>query len=116
MGSGWCCLYSYVQNKWGQAGAVFIVMYRTRKYILGLETYNEGIHKLKIKGKYNNITLINVHAPTLDKIDDGKEQFYKDIQSVVDKVQIRDIVITVCDLNAKCGEEGVYSNVTCKHT
>jgi hypothetical protein len=85
-------------------------------YILGFETYNEGTRELKIKGKYNNITLINVHAPTLDKIDEDKKQFYKDLQYVVDKVQIGDRVITLFELMAKFGKEGVYSNVTGKHT
>ena len=91
-------------------------MQKTRTYILGFETYNEGICKLKIKGKYNNITLINVRTPTLDKIDEDKEHFYKALQSVVDKVQIGDVVITLCELNAKFWKEGVYTNVTGKHT
>jgi len=50
-------------NKTGQAGIGFIVMKKTRKCILGFETYNEGICILKIIGKYNKITTINLQAP-----------------------------------------------------
>jgi hypothetical protein len=31
--------------------------------VIGFEPYNENLCKLRIKGKYNNITLINVYAP-----------------------------------------------------
>ena len=53
-------------NKTGQDGTGFIVLKKTWKYILRFETYNEGICKLQIKGKYNTITLINVHSSTKD--------------------------------------------------
>ena len=103
-------------NKTGQAGTGFIVTNRTFKYILGFETYYERICKLRIKGKYNTITLINVYAPTEDTTDEDKEQFYEDLQSVVNKVPKSDIAILLGDLNAKPGKERVCSNVTGKHT
>jgi predicted nucleic acid-binding Zn finger protein len=82
--------YSFIildgNNKIGQVGTGFIVMKKTRKYILGFLAYNKEICKLNINGKYNNITLINVHAPALDKTDED-EQFYEDIRSVADKVK-----------------------------
>ena len=66
-------LYYCGSNKTGQAGTGFIVTKITFKCILGFETYDERLCKLRIKGKYNNITLINVYAPTEDKIDEDKE-------------------------------------------
>ena len=66
-------LYYRGSNKTGQAGTGFIVTKITFKCILGFETYDERLCKLRIKGKYNNITLINVYAPTEDKIDEDKE-------------------------------------------
>jgi hypothetical protein len=78
-------------------------MKKTRKYILGFATHNEEMCKLKIKGKYNDITLINVHAPTLDKTNEDKEQFYEDIRSY----KKGNIVITLRDLNSKFGKERI---------
>ena len=58
----------------------------------------------------------SVRALTEDKTDEDKEQIYEDSKSVVDKVPKCDTVITFGDLNAKLGKEGIYSNVTGKHT
>jgi hypothetical protein len=46
---------------------------------------------LRIKGKYNNITLINVCAPTEDHTEETKEQFYDDLQYLLDKTPKIDI-------------------------
>jgi hypothetical protein len=53
-------------------------MKKAWKYILGFESYREQICKLRIKGKYNIITLIYVYALTEDKTDEDKEQIYND--------------------------------------
>jgi hypothetical protein len=37
--------------------------------ILGFQPFNERICKIRIKGKYQNISIVNVHAPTEDKDD-----------------------------------------------
>jgi len=49
-------------------------------------------------------------------IDEDKEQLYKDLQSVVEKVPKSDIAIILGDLNGKLGKERIYSNVTGKRT
>jgi hypothetical protein len=37
--------------------------------VIGFEAINERICKIRIKGKYNNMTLVNMYAPTEDKAD-----------------------------------------------
>jgi hypothetical protein len=37
--------------------------------------YNERLCKLRLKGKFNNISLISIYAPMEDKMDKIKEQF-----------------------------------------
>jgi len=59
-----CSLYySRSSSKTGQAGTGFILLKKMQNYVTGFEPYNECLCKLRIKGKYNNITLINVYAP-----------------------------------------------------
>jgi hypothetical protein len=38
--------------------------------------------KLRIKGKFNNLSIISVHAPTEEKTDEEKGKFYEYIQMV----------------------------------
>ena len=59
--------YSGTREKTGQAGTGFLLMKKIQKYVINFELHNERLCKLQIKGKYNNITLINAYAPTEDK-------------------------------------------------
>ena len=87
-----------------------------KKNILSFEIYNERLYKLQIKGKFNNLSVISVHAPTEEKTDEEKEKFYEDLQIIHNKIPKHDIVIILGDLNAKIGKEDVYQNVADKHT
>jgi len=66
--------------------------------------------------KLSNITLINAYAPTEDKTEEIKEQFYDDSQSIVDKVPKSDLIIILGEVNAKLGKEPAYQKITGKHT
>jgi exonuclease III len=78
--------YSGTKEKTGQAGTGFLLMKKIQKYVINFELHNERLCKLRIKGKYNNIMLINAYVPTEDKTEEIKEQFYDDLRSMVDKV------------------------------
>jgi exonuclease III len=93
-----------------------MVLNEIKKNILSFESYNERLCKLQIKGKFNNSSIISVHAPTEEKTDEEKEKFYEDLHIVRNKIPKRDIVIILGDLNAKIGKEDVYQNVAGKHT
>jgi exonuclease III len=108
--------YSGTKEKTGQAGTGFLIMKKMQKHIISYELHNERLCKLRIKGKYNNITMINVYAPTEDKTEEIKEQFYDDLQSMVDKVPKSDLIIILGDVNAKLGKEPAYQKITGKHT
>jgi hypothetical protein len=44
------------------------------KKILGFEPISDRICKLRVKGTFHNMTLINIYAPTEDKEEEIKEQ------------------------------------------
>jgi len=79
--------YSGSSSKRGQAGTGFILLKKIQNYVIGLEPYNERLCKLRIKGKYNNITLINVYAPTEDHTEETKEHFYDNLSTCWTKRQ-----------------------------
>ena len=82
---------------------------------MGFEPINERIFKIRLEGKYHNITLINIHAPTEEKDDDVKEQFYAELQ-VQEKVPKHGMLIILGDCKAKIGREKAYQKGTSKHT
>jgi exonuclease III len=56
--------YSCSHQNTGQLGTGFMVKREVVKNIVALQSYNEEICKLRLRGKYHNLTSVNVHAPT----------------------------------------------------
>ena len=92
-----------------------MVRKEVEKNIISFTPIIERICTLRLKGKFHNITLINVYAPTEEKIEE-KDKFYDDLQRTCDRVPKHNIVMILEDLNAKIGKEKAYENVTGKHT
>jgi hypothetical protein len=60
------------------------------------------------RGRWCNIIVLNVHAPTEDKIDDIKDRFYEEQECVFDKFPKYHIQILLGDFNAKVGMEDIF--------
>jgi hypothetical protein len=56
----------------------------------------------------DHIIVLNVHAPTEDKIDDVKGSFYKELESVFDKFLKYHMKILLRDFNAKVGRGDIF--------
>jgi hypothetical protein len=52
--------------------------------------------------------VLNVHAPTEDKIDDIEDRFCEELEQVFDKFQKFHIQILLGDNNAKVGREDIF--------
>ena len=60
------------------------------------------------------LSIIQVYAPTIEAND--KDNFYKQLQTVVDSVHKHDILLVMGDLNAKVGEDNEgYENIIGSH-
>jgi len=67
--------YSGTKDQIHQADTGFILLGGNIDNIIGFEAINERLCKIRIKSKYNNLTVINMYAPTEDKADTEKEKF-----------------------------------------
>ena len=56
-----------------------------------------------------NITIVQVYAPALDYNDNEIEEFYDQVQNVIDQTPKKDIVVVQRDRNAKVGKDA-YEN------
>jgi hypothetical protein len=65
-----------------------------------------------LRGRWCNIIVLNVHAPTEDKIDDIKERFYEELEQVFDKFPKYHMKMLFGDFNAKVGREDIFKLTT----
>jgi hypothetical protein len=66
--------YSGTRDETGQAGTGFIILWGVINNVTGFEAVRKRLCKIRIKSKYN-MTMINMHAPTEDKVDAEKKSF-----------------------------------------
>jgi hypothetical protein len=104
--------YSYSHQNTGQMGTGSMVKREIVRNIISFQPCNENICKLRFRGKYHNLTLISVHAPTGDKDIRVKEQIYDDLQWVYENIAKHDAV----NINTKISKEQVYSRVFGRYT
>jgi exonuclease III len=60
-----------------------------------------------LRGRWCDIIVLNVHAPTEDKIEDMKDRFYEELECVYDKFPKYHMKIILGDFNAKVGREDI---------
>ena len=62
-----------------------------------------------LRGRWRNIILVNVHAPSEEKSEESKESFCEELEQVFDHFPKYRMKILLGDFNAKVGER-LFSN------
>uniref|UniRef100_A0A8D8YS40 Craniofacial development protein 2 n=1 Tax=Cacopsylla melanoneura TaxID=428564 RepID=A0A8D8YS40_9HEMI len=109
-------IFSGTEQRTGQLGTGFMMSKKVRNALLEYETVNERICKIRIKGAFRNITAISVHAPTEEKDEHTKEDFYDKLDEICCKVNKYDTLIILGDYNAKVGNRETDSQVVGKYS
>jgi len=78
--------YSGDDVQQGYQGAGFIVSKKVSRSVLRFSPICDRICTLRIKGKFHNITFVNVYAPTDDAEDETVDEFYETLQVVCDEI------------------------------
>ena len=73
-----------------------------------LQTVNERICYLRLKTKRFSCSLVNVHAPTNEKLEEIKEDFCNLLEHSINQIVNLDIKIILGNFNAKVGKENIY--------
>jgi hypothetical protein len=61
-----------------------------------------------LRGRWSNITVLNVHAPCEDKGGDIKASLYEELGRVFDQFHMYNIKIILGNFNAKVGRENIF--------
>ena len=70
------------------------------------------------QGKPFNITVIQVYAPTSNAEEAEVEQFYEDLQNLLELTPAKDVLFIIGDWNAKVGSQetpGVTANLALEY-
>jgi hypothetical protein len=86
-----------------------------RKSFLSFKPLSDRLCKLRLQGKFRNMTLISVYAPTEDSPDVIKHDFYDQLSQECEKAHRYDILILLGDFNAKIGTENFIATVAGKY-
>ena len=62
-----------------------------KESLIDFEPQSNRICKIRLKGRFRNITVISASAPTNDEDDQEKENFFENLEEVCNRIPRRDI-------------------------
>ena len=86
-------------------GVAIMVNKRVWNAVLGCNLKNDRIISVHFQGKPFNITVIQVYAPTSNTEEAEAEQFYEDLQNLLELTPKKDVLFIIGDWNAKVGSQ-----------
>ena len=90
-------IYYCGQESLGRNGVAIIVNKRVRNAVLGCSLKNDRMISVHFQGESFNITVIQVYAPTNNTEEAEVEQFYEDLQGLLDLTLKRDVLLMIED-------------------
>ena len=94
-------IYYCGQESLRRNGVAIMVHRRVRNAVLGCNLKNDRMISVHFQGKPFNIMVIQVYAPTSNAEEAEVEQFYEDLQDILELIPKKDILFIIGDWNAK---------------
>ena len=98
-------IYYCGQESLRRNGVAIMVNKRVRNAVLGCNLKNDRMISVHFQGKPFNITEIQAYAPTSNAEEAEVEQFYEDLQDLLELTSKKDVLFIVGDWNAKVGSQ-----------
>ena len=86
-------------------GVAIMVNKRIWNAVLGCNLKNDRMISVCFQGKPFNITVIQAYAPTSNTEEAEVEQFYEDLQDLLELITKKDVLFIIGDWNAKVGSQ-----------
>ena len=98
-------IYYYGQESLRRNGVAIMVNKRVQNAVLGCRLKNDTMISVHFQGKPFNITVIQVYAPTSNAKE--AEQFYKDLQDLLELTPPKDVLFIIGDWNEKVASQEI---------
>ena len=86
-------------------GVGFLIRKDTMNAVMGCQQVSSRLITIRLWATPFNITIVQAYAPTTDYDDEKIEDFYEQLQEVLDQVPKKDFLIVQGDWNAKGGKD-----------
>jgi len=81
---------------------------QNRQNYRSVEFVSARMSYIDLRGRWCNIIVLNVHAPSEEESDESKDSFYEELKQVFDHFCKYHMEIMLGDFNAKVGRENVF--------
>ena len=98
-------IYYCRQESLRRNGVAIMVNKRVRNAVLGFNLKNDIMISVHFQGKPFNITVIQAYGPTSNAEEAEVEQFYEDLQDLLELTPQKDVLFIIGDWNAKVGSQ-----------
>ena len=98
-------IYYYGQESPRGNGVAIIVNKRVQNAVLGCNLKNESMISVHFQREPFNIMVIQVYAPTTNAKEAEIEQFYGDLQDLLELTPNKDVLFIIGDWNEKAGSQ-----------
>ena len=93
------------QESFRRSGVTITVNKRVQNAVPGCNLENDRMTSVHFQSKPFNITVIQVYAPTSNAEEAEVEQFYEDLQDLLELTPPKDVLFIIGDWNAKVGSQ-----------
>ena len=103
--TGETIIYSGRDDDVHQSGVAIIISKKVAQCLDSWRPISDRIIEARFFSRFIKTTVIQVYAPTNEADDEVKDDFYEQLQKIVDEVPRHDMLLVIGDWNAKVGEQ-----------